>query len=107
VGGEEEGDEGGSSEEKERSGPGGGANGGIKAGAKGGEVEVSDGTLLGRVSALEKKLEEQVRGEKKRLEEAYGEGMAAQGKKSLLLLEEMKERNEEKERRCTWEREEE
>jgi hypothetical protein len=48
-----------------------------------------------------------MRGEKKRVEDAYGEGMADQGRKSRLILEEMKERNEEKERRRTWEREEE
>jgi hypothetical protein len=59
------------------------------------------------VAALEEMLKEQVRGEQKRVEEAYGEGMAAQGRKSLVILEEMKERNEAKERKRTWEREEE
>jgi hypothetical protein len=74
----------------------GGPTQGIKAGVKVSEAEVANGTLLGRVAALEKKLEEQMRREKKRVEEAYGEGMADQGRKSKLILEEMKERNEEK-----------
>jgi hypothetical protein len=52
-------------------------------------------------------LEEQMRGEKKRVEEAYSEGMADQGRKSLLIMEETRERNEEKERKLTWERKEE
>ena len=107
MGGEEERGEGGSSKEKERSGPGGGPTRGVKAGVKASEAEVADGTLLGRVAALEKKLEEQMRGEKKRVEDTYGEGMADQGRKSKLILEEMKERNEEKEKKRTWEREEE
>jgi hypothetical protein len=75
---------------------------GVKAGVRASEAEVADGTLLGRVAALEKKLEEQMRGEKKRVEDAYGKGMADQGRKSRLILEEMKEmkeRNEEKERK--------
>jgi hypothetical protein len=107
VDGEEERGEGGSSKEKERSGPEGGANTGVKAGVRASEAKVADGTLLARVAALEKKLEEQMRGEKKRVEDAYGKRMADQGRKSRLILEEMKERNEEKERRRMWEREEE
>jgi hypothetical protein len=90
VGGKEERGEGGSSKEEERSSPGGGANAGVKAGVKVSEAEVADGTLLGRVAALERKLEEQMRGEKKRVEEAYGKGMADQGKKSMLIMEEMR-----------------
>jgi hypothetical protein len=61
--------EGDSRKEGERSGPGGGPTRGGKAKAKVSDLEVADGTLLGRVAALEKKLEEQVRGEKKRKEE--------------------------------------
>jgi hypothetical protein len=62
-----------------------------KAGAKENNIEAADGTL-GRVAALERKLEEQVRGEKKRVEEDYGEGMENQGRKSLLIVEEIRER---------------
>jgi hypothetical protein len=51
----------------------GGPRRGVKAGDKVNEVEVADGTLLGRVADLERKLEEQVRGEKRRLEEAFNE----------------------------------
>jgi hypothetical protein len=69
-------------------------------------VEVADATLIERVAALEVMLKEQMRGEQKRVEVAYGEGMAAQGRKSLLVLEEMEERNEARERKRTWEREE-
>jgi hypothetical protein len=70
-------------------------------------VEVADATLMGRVAALEVMLKEQVRGEQKRVQEAYEEGMAVQGRKGLVILDEMNERNEAKERRRTWEREEE
>jgi hypothetical protein len=35
-----------------------------------------------------------VRGGKKRVEEAYGEGREDQGRKSMLVLEELKERKE-------------
>jgi hypothetical protein len=58
------------------------------------------------VAALERKLEEQMRGEKKRVEEVYGEGMADQGRKSLLIVEKIRERNEGKERKLSWELEE-
>jgi hypothetical protein len=99
--GEEERGEGGSRKEEERSGPEGGPTQGVKAGAKESRIEAADGTLLGKVAALERKLEEQMRGEKKRVEEFYGEGMEDQGKKSLLIVEEIRERNEERERRLT------
>jgi hypothetical protein len=85
----------------------GGPTRGVKAGAKENEVEAVDDTLLGRVAALERKLEEQVRGEKKRVEEAFGEGMEVQGRKILLIVEEIRGRNEERERKLTWELEEE
>jgi hypothetical protein len=48
-----------------------------------------------------------VRGEKKRVEEVHSEGMVDQGKKSVLILEEFRQKNEERERKLTWELEEE
>jgi hypothetical protein len=70
-------------------------------------LEVADTTLSGRVAALEVMLKQQMRGEQKRMQEAYEDGMADQGRKSALILGEMRERNATKERRRTWEREEE
>jgi hypothetical protein len=70
-------------------------------------VETADATLSGRVAALEVMLGKQMEGEQKRVQEAYEDGMADQGRKSAAVLEEMKERNAAKERRRTWEREEE
>jgi hypothetical protein len=70
-------------------------------------VETADATLSERVTALEGMLKKQMEGEQKRVEEAYEEGMAAQGRKSLEILEEVREKGEAKERKRTWEREEE
>jgi hypothetical protein len=81
--------------------------GGVTSRDKGSEVEVADDTLLGRVVGLERKLEEQVRGEKRRVEEAYGEGREEQARKNLHIFDELNQRSKEKERKLTWELEEE
>jgi hypothetical protein len=59
------------------------------------------------VAALERRLEEQERGEERRVKEAYGVGMEAQVKKSEALMEELSQRSKERERKLTWELEEE
>jgi hypothetical protein len=57
---------------------------GGKERAKGDNLEAADSTLLRRVEALERKLEEQKKGEEKRVEEAFEEGVKKQG---LIMVE--------------------
>jgi hypothetical protein len=83
------------------------ANKEIKAREKGSEVEVADGTLFGRVAALEKRLEEQERGEKRRVEEAYSEGREEQARKTIHIFDKLNQRSKEKERKLMWELKEE
>jgi hypothetical protein len=68
-------------------------------------------TLLGRVAALEERLEVQEVREKRRVSEAYeegrSEGVRAQGKKGEAVVKELMQRSEQKVRRLTWELEEE
>ena len=68
-------------------------------------------TLLGRVAALEERLEVQEVREKKRVGEAYeegrSEGVRVQGKKGEAVVKELLERSQRKVRRLTWELEEE
>ena len=68
-------------------------------------------TLLGRVAALEERLEVQEVREKRRVSEAYEEGMRegvrVQGKKGEAVVEELVQRSKQKVRRLTWELEEE
>jgi hypothetical protein len=52
-------------------------------------------------------LEEQERGEERRVKEAYSVGMEAQARKSVAIFDELSERSEERERKLTWELQEE
>ena len=85
-------------------GPPGGA---LRAPLAGSELEPVDGTLFGRVAALERRLEEQEKGEERRVKEAYDVGRVVQEKKGEALMEELSQRSEERERKLTWELEEE
>jgi hypothetical protein len=50
-------------------------------------------TLLGRVAALERKLEEQKEEEEKRVKEAYNLGVMKQGQVTALVRDEIEARN--------------
>jgi hypothetical protein len=79
----------------------------VKEREKGSEAEAADSTLLGRVAALEKRLDEQERGEERRVKEAYGVGMEAQARKSVVVFDKLSERSEARQRKLTWELQEE
>ena len=72
-----------------------------------GKAESVVNTLLGRVAALEERLEVQEVREKRRVREAYEEGRRVQLKKGEAVVEELTQRSEQKVRRLTWELEEE
>jgi hypothetical protein len=72
-----------------------------------GKVQSVVDTLLGRVAALEERLEVQEVREKRRVREAYEEGRRVQVKKGEAVVEELTQRSERKVRRLTWELEEE